>query len=239
MDIRAVVLDTETTSKESGREVIELAWAMFDCPAPSPGGITARYYGRYKPDGEIQLGAMATHHIIPGDLEGCPPSADAVTHMPGAVEYFIGHNVDFDAESLGIDGKCICTLAMSRALLPHLDSHTQTALIYYLGGLRGNLARARERVQEAHNAKADVENCITILLALVSMARKAGHEINSWDSLYAFSEECRTPSVMPFSKEHKGKHMSQVPQGFRDWYARQENTDRYILAAFNKYPAEA
>lgn len=232
----AIIIDTETTGKDDAAQVIEMAYLCMD---QRPGKLhTGTFVSLYKPDVPIQLGAMATHHILPSELENERPHTEALGDVPEA-EYWIGHNVDVDWHWLGRpDVKLIDTLAMSRNLFPALDSHTQSAMIYYIGSSLGRPERARERLQSAHSAKADVENCGTVLSLIVNTCRQRGICVDTWADVYAFSEEARIPSIMPFSQKFKGLHISAVDNGFRDWYRKQDNQDKYILAAFDRYPYE-
>ena len=171
----ALLIDTETTGKSESPQVIEMAYlAMNEIPGKLH---TDTFVSLYKPTIKIEFGAMATHHIIPEDLEDARPHTEALGDVPPAT-YWIGHNVEFDWKVLGSppDVKMIDTLPMARHLFPDLDSHTQSALIYYLGTSLGQPARARERLQKAHSAKADVENCNTILGLIINTARQQGHE---------------------------------------------------------------
>lgn len=230
----AILIDTETTGKSDSAQVIEMAYLSMN---ETPGKIhTGSFVSYYKPTVPIEFGAMATHHIIPEDLEKSRPHIEALGDVPQAC-YWIGHNVAFDWGVLGSpDGvKLIDTLPMSRFLFPDLDSHTQSALIYYLGSLLGNVARARERLQKAHSAKADVENCNTILSLIVNTARQQGHNVSTWDAVYEFCEMTRIPSKMAFGK-FAGQPIAYVDQGWRDWYKKQENKCPYILEAFEKTP---
>lgn len=232
----AILIDTETTGKGDDAQVIEMAYLGL---CETPGKIhTSAFCSYYKPTVPIEFGAMATHHIVPSQLEGQRPHTEAISDVPPA-KYWVGHNVDVDWNWLGRpDVKLIDTLAMSRNLFPELDSHTQSAMIYYLGTSLGRPERARERLQKAHSAKADVENCNTIVSLIANTCRQRDIPFSTWDEVYKFSELARVPTHMPFSKDHKGKPIGQVPQGFRDWYMRQETTDKYILAAFALYPCE-
>lgn len=232
----AILIDTETTGKSDDAQVIEMAYlAMSETPGKLHTGAFCSYY---KPTIDIQFGAMATHHILPAMLEGQRPHTEAISDVPPA-DYWIGHNIDVDWNWLGRpDVSLIDTLCMSRALFPELDAHTQSAMIYYLGMSLGKPERAKERLMKAHSAKADVENCSTIVSLIINTCRQRGIEVGTWADVYAFSEECRIPSIMPFSQKFKGLHISAVDNGFRDWYRRQDKQDKYILAAFDRYPYE-
>lgn len=233
-EFEAIILDTETTSAEPPVEVIELAWK----PWAIDGSANARHgrMRRFKPTGAIQWGAMATHHILPSDLEGFAPSSIAGTEVPAA-KYWIGHNVDFDWKALGSPPgvKRICTLAMTRAIWPRLDSHKLGALMYFLEGA-GDWTRTQ--LANAHTASADVMFCQAILNHIVAGYKPPASSmpsaaLASLEDLWEFSEDCRLPRVMGFGK-YKGQPIGEVDRGWANWYARQEDTDPYLIEALRR-----
>lgn len=215
----ARIFDTETTGL-TDPEVIEAAWLGLGEGFTLE--VTDSFYQRYKPSKDIELGAIATHHILPGDLVDCPPSSEF--ELPDDTEYLIGHNIDFDWKVAGQPNvKRICTLAIARRLFPRLDSHTQTALVYHL--LQDDQPAARKEVLRAHNALADVEICHIILGEMLRHL-----ELESWEEVWNFSEVARVPQVMPFGK-HKGQAMSSVPSNYKQWLLRQPDVDPYLRRA--------
>lgn len=88
----------------------------------------------------------------------------------------------------------------------------------------------RERLKDAHSALADVENNVTLLEHLLRDAPKA---IATWSELYAYSEECRIPRVMPIGDKQGVKGLTlddayQADPGFIDWCLRQAWLDDYL-----------
>lgn len=220
----AVIFDTETTGVLKKDlpppDVIELAWVELDPNFDRVENISCE---RFKPAQPIQLGALATHHILESDLTHCQPSSEA--RIPQA-DYLVGHNVDFDWEVLGKPpGRRICTLALSRSLWPELDSHTQTAMFYQL---HGKNTLSRDVVKNAHSALHDVAMCHQILKAIVE---KLG--VKTMEELWRTSEDARIPKVMTFGK-HKGAKISDVDRGWVKWYRQQPDTDPYLLMAFSR-----
>ena len=114
---------------------------------------------------------------------------------------------------------------MARSIWPKLDKHTLTALMYYLYGRN---AETRAAVHNAHGAMADVALCRAVLEKMVEM-----EGIETIAQLYAFSEGARIPKIMGFGK-YKGQSVSAVDKGWANWYARQEDTDVYLIAALRK-----
>ena len=219
----AIILDTETTDKELP-EVIELAWRGFAL-GPVIGGLSGRGSARFKPKSPSKWGALATHHILMEELEGLPPSAGALAEVPAA-DYWIGHNVDFDWKALDMPPvKRICTLAMARRLWPEVDSHSLTALMYFVCGAT---AATREVVRHAHGAAADVEMCGEILRAIIAVAK-----VNSLEQLYMFSEEARIPTHWTFGK-FKDQPIEAADRGYANWCRRQPDFDPYVLEALRR-----
>ena len=63
-----------------------------------------------------------------------------------------------------------------------------------------------------------------------------GARIRTFDELWAWSEDARIPSIMPFG-QFQGQPISAVDKGYRAWYHRQPDPDPYILMAFARYKA--
>ena len=123
-----IIFDTEATGVKEPI-LIEAAWVELESFAPFT--FTNPFVQRYNPEKPISLGALATHHIMDEELVDCPLAASF--NLPEHVDYIIGHNVDFDWGVIGKpEVKRICTLSLARKLWPNLDSHNQSALLYYL-----------------------------------------------------------------------------------------------------------
>lgn len=218
----AWVIDTETTGTVEP-QVIEFAYAEA-IAKPGPvfeiGGAVAQ---RYKPTKPIELGAMAVHHILPEELESCPPPPERFD-LP---KFVIGHNVDFDWEALGKPEGVyrIDTCALAREAWPGLDSYKLGALIYHLYPP----AEARELLKASHTAYADVHLCFVVFLRALAVLPGP---IASWGDVWRASEAARVPKIMPISKEHKGKPIAEVPRDFVGWYMRQTDLDTYLVQAF-------
>lgn len=225
----AIFFDTETTQLDEP-EVLGWAYAKIDdfsdlSPAAPNIPISWGFCGSFKPS---TFGALAVHHILPTETETLPPFEPSV--LP-KVDYYIGHNVDFDMKAARQEGKTICTLALARECFASCDSHTQSALMYFLTP-REQWSDLRFRLRNAHDAAADVGFGLHILKRLVEVTAA-----KSFEELHLLSEEARVPKIMPFGK-HKGLAMSKVDRGYRMWYMKQKDKDPYILEAFKRYPAE-
>ncbi len=213
---KTIIFDTEATGIKEP-VLIEAAWV--ELASLDPYEVTNAFEQRYNPGKTIDLGALATHHIMDEELVDCPPAASFT--LPDGVEYLIGHNVDFDWEVIGKpDVKRICTLALARKVWPDLDSHNQSALLYHL-----ERATARERLRNAHSALVDVGICAVIL---DHICRQLG--VKTIDDLHVASEMARAPTTMPFGK-HKGMPLTDIPRDYKQWLLNQQNIDPYLRKA--------
>lgn len=225
----AVILDTETTGRKAST-VIEAAHLVLAPDFRNAVSIEGDACERFNPGVPIEFGAMATHHILDEELIGCRPSS---AYIPPDAEYYIGHNVDFDWEVVGspVGVKRICTLALARWLWPKpmVDSHTQSALYYWLAK---NRITARDTLRHAHSALADVYICHRILRAILDELDKGDEAPASWEALYLLSERARVPTVMSFGK-HKDKPIHQLPPSYITWMLKQEDVDPYLVKALH------
>lgn len=221
----AHIFDTETTGFNEP-QVIQAASQLLKLDGGF-GPLFAKFYRNTK---QIELGAMATHHIVSSALQTYSPWDNL--EFPSYVSdgYMIGHNVDYDWEVVGKPNvKRICTLAMARTFWPQLDSHSQSALMYYAYG-----EEARPLVQGAHNAEQDVWNLTQLWgkLFLPEITQRLG-PLTSWEQVWALSEDCRIPRIMTFGK-YKGQSINDVDRGYIQWYLRQPDTDPYVVEAFHR-----
>ena len=213
---QAIIFDVEATDKNNA-VIIEAA--SLDVTSLKPFEVGNPWVQRYNPGKPISLGALATHHILDEELVNCPASSSF--RLPAGTKYLIGHNIDFDWVAIGSpDIKRICTLALARSLWPDLDSHTQSALLYFF-----ERETAREQLRSAHSALADVWICSKIVAQIIDKL----HPV-SLDTLWEMSEKARIPTVMPYGK-HKGELISQVPTDYKQWLLRQDNVSGYLRKA--------
>ncbi len=218
--MNAYIFDTETTGLNEP-VIVEAAWLKLDEINGIP-RVAGSFMQRYFPGKPIEVGALATHHILDAELVNQPPASQF--SLPADAEYIIGHNVDFDWQVAGKpDVKRICTLALCRSLWPDASSHGQSAMLYYLSD---NRVETRERLKNAHSASADVENCLHLLCKI----REAIGNLQSWHDLWLRSEEARIPKIMPFGK-HKGMDISQLPLDYKRWLLKQADVDPYLVTA--------
>lgn len=213
---QAIIFDVEATDKN---DAVIIEAASLDVTSLNPFEVGNPWVQRYNPGKPISLGALATHHIMDEELVNCPASSSF--RLPAGTQYLIGHNIDFDWVAIGCpEVKRICTLALARSLWPDLDSHTQSALLYYF-----ERETAREQLRNAHSALADVWICSKIVGQIINKL----HPV-SLDALWEMSEKARIPKVMPYGK-HKGELISQVPTDYKQWLLRQDNVSGYLRKA--------
>jgi len=213
---KAIIFDTENTGKIDPI-LIEAAWLQID--TLNPFSTSKSFNQRYNPNKKIELAALVTHHILDEELVDCPSSN--TFNLPDLTEYLIGHNIDYDWNFIGQPKiKRICTLALARMVWPELDSHNQSALLYYV-----DRENARDKLKNAHSALADVENCAFILKKIIM---KLG--VSNLDELWSLSEKARIPSHMTFGK-HKGVAITDIPKDYKAWLLNQDNVDSYLRKA--------
>lgn len=218
----AYIFDSETTGLKEPH-LIEAAWLRLGDVAGLP--VTEEFLRRYKPGKPIELGALATSHILDEELVDCPPHD--TFKLPADVEYLIGHNVDYDWGVIGKpDIKRICTRALASALWPEADSHSQSAMIYL-----HYRSEARDLLRNAHAALDDVRNCRRLLVKIVeALAGRQGRPVASWEELWQHSEYARIPMVINFGK-HRGMAIADLPSDYKAWLLRQPDLDPYLIKA--------
>jgi len=213
---KSIIFDIEATGIKEP-VLIEAAWLELESIEPFL--VANPFVKRYNPGKPITLGALATHHIMDEELVNSPPASSFI--LPDDVEYLIGHNVDFDWEVIGKpEVKRICTLALARKLWPDLDSHTQSALLYFL-----ERSTAREQLRNAHSAITDVGICAVILDHICQQLN-----VKTVEDLYTESEKARIPTTMPFGK-HKGILLADIPSDYKQWLLGQGDIDPYLRKA--------
>ena len=228
----AIILDTETHDMHG--LPIEIAYVPFELSNGTAKTFADQAFEqRYSCGQPIAYGAMAVHHILESDIADQP--SFKTFKLPDDVTYIIGHNIDYDIAAIsrcGVDVsniKAICTLALARELWPSA-AHNLSALTYMLME-GGDLAR--QRLRNAHNAKADVMLTAFILKSIINMM-----EIQDIEHLYQASQEARIPKVMAFGK-HKGVAIKDLPKDYVTWLLKQTDVDPYLMQALQAYMVAA
>lgn len=220
----ALIIDTEVWSLKT-KEVVQMAWLRV----PSENGRIVQM--EFRPQGEPEMGAIATHMISLEEVEekAVDDSSNAIRYLP-KTDYVIGHNVDFDADVLGgLPGvKRICTLAMARYFYPNLDSHRLTALYLACFGVNPVTLGV---IKNAHRAGDDVWICKEILSNVCGIG--VG-ETEDWaERMWQFSEKARIPTIMPYGK-HKGQLIADVPRDYKQWLLAKDDVDPYLRKALER-----
>lgn len=228
--MKALILDTETHDLNGYPiEIAHMEYQFIDGVGTTiKESLFDEYYSMNEGD-VISWGAMATHNIIPKDIEFQPHYT--LFNLPEDVEYIIGHNVDYDIKAIskchiehqGLKG--ICTLALARYTWPKTDSHKLSALVYML---ENGSERARSAVRGAHNAAADIRMTAYVLNKIVE-----ANSIKSLKDLYQLSEIARVPQVITFGK-HSGTAIKDLPADYVAWLLKQDNLDPYLAKALKR-----
>lgn len=222
--MKAIILDTETHTING--YPIEIAYAPCFFKEGALEFDSSRLFDEYFSCPEpIAYGAMAVHHILESDIAD-KPGYDTFK-LPEGVDYIIGHNIGYDIEAIKkcgsyVPSKSICTLALARFAWPELETHTLSALFYFLAT---DKADARDHLRNAHNAAYDIWFTYIILK---NICLKLG--IKDTNSLYLLSEKVRMPTEMPFGK-HKGVPLKQVPKDYIRWLLGSGEIDPYLRKA--------
>jgi exodeoxyribonuclease X len=223
--VTAYIFDSETTGFIEP-QLVEAAWLKLGAIQGLP--VTDQFLARYKPSKPIELGALATSHILDEVLADCQPNTDFA--MPIDTDYIIGHNVDYDWRVIGQPNiKRICTQALSRKLWPGADSHSQSAMIYL-----HYRSEASALLRNAHAALDDVKNCRRLLAKIIdALAEQLGRPLAGWDELWELSEEARIPSIINFGK-HKGAAIADLPSDYKRWLLGQADLDPFVRIALSR-----
>lgn len=221
----AYIFDSETTGLIEP-QLVEAAWLKLGSVAEL--SVIDQFLARYKPSKPIELGALATSHILDEELVDCP--SHNTFALPADTTYLIGHNVDYDWNVIGRpDVKRICTQALSRKLWPSADSHSQSAMIYL-----HYRSEAPALLRNAHAALDDVKNCHRLLEKIVeALAGEFGSPVAGWEELWLLSEDARIPTHIGFGK-HKGMAITDLPSDYKRWLLNQADLDPFVRKALSR-----
>ncbi|MGP5445027.1 3'-5' exonuclease [Pseudomonas helleri] len=221
----AYIFDSETTGLNDP-QLVEAAWLKLDSMAGL--SIIDQFLARYKPSKPIELGALATSHILDEELADYP-SHDTFD-LPTDTAFLIGHNVDYDWNVIGQpDIKRICTQALSRKLWPSADSHSQSAMIYL-----HYRSEAPALLRNAHAALDDVKNCHRLLMKIVeALSERLGRPVAGGEELWVLSEDARIPTHIGFGK-HKGMAFADLPADYKRWLLNQADLDPFVRKALTR-----
>ena len=178
-DINFAVVDVETTGTRSGGgdRVTEIAIAQVH-----NGDVVEVFSQLVNPERPIPAHISALTHITWAMVKDQPPFrqvADAVTsRLAGHV--FVAHNASFDWRFVGdelsrtnvrLSGPRLCTVRMTRVLLPQLSRRSLDHVTNYFG----------IEITGRHRAAGDAEATARVLLRLLRIAEDEG--LTTWPLL--------------------------------------------------------
>lgn len=206
------VFDTETTGLDpTTASIVELGVVLL----PSFESFSCLV----KPDHEIEIQAMAAHHLTDEMVKtGSPLKAAITASRLNDVEYVCAHNAAFDMAFLKIDKPVICTYRCARHLWQDAPSYSNQVLRYWLkmeDKLHNGDGEFIMRLPP-HRALPDAWVTSHILYKML---------INhSPEELVALTKAPILMKMCGFGK-HKGLEWSKVPKDYLAWIIRQKDFD--------------
>jgi exodeoxyribonuclease X len=187
----------------------------------------------------IDFGSMAVHHITEGEIAGKPlfeetPERDVLQKL--LQEYtLVAHNATYDVDVLerrGVEVTApICTLRLSRYLLPQIDSHKLQYIRYYLG------IEFAEKPQ-THDALGDVLVLEKVFYKLHELLKQQNPEKDEQALKNMMIEISSHPSILYMCKfgKYKNTLWSEVPRDYLDWMVNKSDfTDEDVLYTARHY----
>jgi exodeoxyribonuclease X len=214
-----IILDLETTTVEiSEAKIVDIAFTY------KQGKYNKVMTELVNPQGEIQNGAKAVHHITEEMIKSKQPFKETdsfalLNKLNTSTNNMIGHNIiEFDSQVLrnnGFDNKMqlIDTLVLIKHLEPNLSSYKQASLLYSLELNKTKEYRDRFGVLEYPNLhRAEVDIFITGLLLnyIKKKLRIKGYKYRKLtDKLISLSNTPVILTRMPFGK-YKGVEFTKI-----------------------------
>ena len=204
-----IILDTETTDKDEGKRLIQLAYKNME---------TGEFVNEYfKPPMPISFGAMAVHHVT-NEMVADKKPFDESEHKASVAELLkenilVAHNAPFDIQVLkneGLEiGESLDTLRLSRHLLK--------SELYNLQFLRYSLGLNVEA--SAHDALGDVLVLEALFLYLKKQAEEQFELSSEEDVIKKLLELNDMPVLLDtigFGK-HRGKSFADIVKEDRSY----------------------
>jgi DNA polymerase III subunit epsilon len=181
-DERWVVVDVETTggTPTRGHRVTEVAAVRVE-----GGRIADTYCTLVNPERPIPGMITSLTGISNALVANQPRFAQVARELSGALEgcVFVAHNAAFDwrfvshelnlATGMTLSGRQLCTVRLSRRLLPQLPSRSLDGLAHWFG----------LEIESRHRALDDAVATAKVLLHLLDMLEDQG--VSDWDGLQA------------------------------------------------------
>lgn len=240
--MRVLYVDSETGGFKKPITPVEVGGILLDNSTlvHDPRAKPVSFVRRYKPERPMEWGAIATHHILPQELDGEPrwnPNVFKDEYLQ-KIDYLVGWNVDYDWEAIGKpDIRRIDGLAIARYWLPDVDAHKLSAMVYYMFGAS---EATREMLKNAHSALADIGNTKRVVEEMVKeWGVTAKETVKNWNELYLISEIGRVPFRMTFGKYgpkdgNPGKRIRDLTvedPGYVAWLKKNCAEDIYLMKA--------
>lgn len=197
-----VFLDTETSSAEPHRGVVEIAWVRTD----ENFNILESVQSLIDPQQMISASASGIHGLTNKEVEDAPTLPEFFqTHTIPGNTVCLGHNVQFDTHTIGphIKGEFVeaCSLRWARRVYPDADDHKLLTLIFAL-----NLPRS----EGAHRAMADV---MSSLYLTKHLCERMGVNLRE----YAIRSQTPFQVTRIGFGKYKGERLSDVPTPYLIW----------------------
>lgn len=187
----------------------------------------------------IRISSMAVHHITESEIAGKPvfretPDRDTLQKLLETYT-LVAHNAVFDVDVLERAGTevtaPICTLRLSRHLLPELEQHKLQYLRYYLG------IEFAEKPQ-IHDALGDVLVLEKVFYKLHELLKLQEPQKDEQELRNMMIEISSHPSILYMCKfgKYKGTLWSEVPRDYLDWVVNKSDfTDEDVLYTARHY----
>jgi exodeoxyribonuclease X len=220
-----LVIDVETTGLDPAKDrVVELGYAVTDLHETLQSGSCL-----VNPGIPIPPEASAIHHLIDSDVAGAVNLETAVKMLPLSPAAYVAQNAPFDASFLPmIPGPWLDTKRIARRYMPTLPEFSNQYMRYAL-----KLDVPRDTV--AHRAEGDCIVTAALLRYLLNGPAKADFESQSLESFVAQQSLPVLLHTVGFGK-HKGILWSEVPRGYLDWLAKnQQGNDEDLAYTVHHY----
>lgn len=173
-----------------------------------------------KPDHEIEIQAMAAHHLTEEDVkDGATLKNALIAARIAEADFVVAHNSAFDSGFVKIDKPWICTYRCARHLWPDAPSYSNQVLRYWLKMEAELYSGDGKQIMKLppHRALSDAWVTAHLLYRMLTQYKPE-----------YLVELTNTPILMKgkiaFGK-HKGMLWENVPHSYFAWMLRQKDFD--------------